>query len=169
MWYASRTKPPFRNEHNTILTSPAFFHFAQSRAALIPGDSPRALLTTQQTDKVGSLGFRELFAVDSCNGGKSWSPMESIESLKRRRMPEGHDLVIGDACLQWHVATGVMLATGKTFGFDGGTNENHGFERDSCAIYSPTTKQRSGLKLLDLPKADHEGKDIQEPNTGCHQ
>ena len=84
-------------------------------------------------------------------------------------MPEGHDLVIGDVCPQWHAATAVVLATGKTFGFDGGVKENRGFERVSYATYSPATKQWSALKLLELPKLDHEGRVVLEANSGCHQ
>ncbi|MEZ6043126.1 MAG: exo-alpha-sialidase [Planctomycetaceae bacterium] len=84
-------------------------------------------------------------------------------------MPEGHDLVIGDVCPQWHAATGVVLAHGKTFGFDKGVKENRGYERVSYAVYSPRTKQWSGLNLLELPDKDHEGNRILEPNSGCNQ
>jgi hypothetical protein len=166
---AEELVPPFRIEHSVILTSSKELHFAQSRAALVPGCSPQVLLTTQQIEKTGSHGYRDLFAVESSDGGKTWSRPERIETLRRRRLPEGHDLVMGDVCPQWHAATQVVLATGKTFGFDGGTKENRGFEQVSYAIYSPTTKQWSGLKLLALPKTDHEGREILEPNAGCHQ
>src|SRR6185369_16737649 len=114
-----------------ILTSPPDLHVAQSRAALIPGSPPRVLLTTQQIEKVGSHGYRDVFTVETGDGGKTWSDLRRIESLTRRRMPEGHDFVMGDICPQWHAATGVVLATGKTFGFDGGTKENRGHERVS--------------------------------------
>jgi len=77
--------------------------------------------------------------------------------------------VMGDICPQWHAATGLVLATGKTFGFDGGTKENRGHERVSYAIYSPAKDAWSGLKLLELPATDHEGRKILEPNSGCHQ
>jgi hypothetical protein len=110
-----------------------------------------------------------MFVVETNDQGRTWSRPEPIESLRRRRMPAGHDLVIGDVCPQWHAATGVILATGKTFGFDGGTKENRGYERVSYAVYSPKTNRWSGLKLLDLPKLDHEGLTILEPNSGCHQ
>lgn len=163
-----------RIERGTILTSAGALHFAQSRAALIPagatsGRPPRVLLTTQQIEKVGSHGYRDVFTVETADGGKSWSELRRIESLTRRRLPEGHDLVMGDICPQWHAASGVVLATGKTFGFDGGTKENRGHERVSYAIYSLVKDAWSGLKLLELPEADHEGRKILEPNSGCHQ
>ena len=159
----------FRIEHSVILTSPPDRHFAQSRPALVPGSPPRVLVTTQQIDKQGSHGYRDVFVVETRDGGATWSPPGRIETLRRRRMPEGHDLVIGDVCPQWHAATRVVLATGKTFGFDGGTKENRGFERVSYATYSPTSDRWGDLKLLELPGLDHEGLAILEPNAGCHQ
>jgi hypothetical protein len=161
--------PPYTIERSTILTSTGDLHFAQSRAALIPGSPPRVLLTTQQIEKVGSHGYRDVFTVETSDGAKTWSALRRIESLTRRKVPEGHEFVIGDVCPQWHAATGVVLATGKTFGFDGGTKENRGHERVSYAIYSPQQDQWSGLKLLQLPETDHEGLKILEPNSGCHQ
>lgn len=161
--------PPFRIEHSVILTSPRDLHFAQSRAALVPGDPPRVLLTTQQIEKVGSHGYRDLFVLETSDGGTTWSQPRLIENLTRRRMPQGHDLVIGDVCPQWHAATGVVLATGKTFGFDGGTKENRGHERVAYAVYSPASNAWSGLKIVQMPAVDHQGLKILEPNAGCNQ
>ncbi len=159
----------FQIEHSAVLTSVKDLHFAQSRAALIPGAMPRVLVVTQQIERTGSHGYRDLFTTETSDGGRSWSRPQRIESLRRMRVEAGHDFVMGDACPQWHAATRVVLATGKTFGFDGGTKENRGHERVSYAIYSPATKQWSGLKLLSLPATDHEGLRILEPNAGCHQ
>lgn len=161
--------PAFRLEHSVVLTSPPELHWAQSRAALIPGAPTRVLLTTQQIEKAGAHGYRDVFVTESTDGAKSWSRPTPIPSLARQRMPEGHDFVMGDICPQWHAATRVVLATGKTFGFDGGVKENRGFERVSYAVFNPTNNQWSGLKLLALPEKDHEGKTILEPNAGCHQ
>src|SRR5436190_23650568 len=126
-------KPAIRIEHRTVLTSPPDLHWSQSRAALIPGNPARVLLTTQQIEKSGSHGYRDLFMVETRDGAQTWTRPERIESLRRARMPEGHDLVMGDVCPQWHAATRVVLATGKTFGFDGGVKENRAFERVSYA------------------------------------
>src|SRR6476660_7910270 len=70
-------------EHSVILTSPEDLHFAQSRAALIPGSLPRVLLTTQQIEKVGSHGYRDVFALETTDGGKNWTQPRRIESLTR--------------------------------------------------------------------------------------
>lgn len=160
---------PLQIEQHVILTSPTELHWAQSRAALIPGSPARVILTAQQIEKAGSHGYRDVFMCETTDGAKTWTAPVSIESLRRQRMPEGHDFVMGDICPQWHEASKVVLATGKTFGFRGGTKEDRGFERVSYAIFNPATNAWSGLKLLTLPEKDHAGLTILEPNAGCHQ
>lgn len=162
-------EPPYRIEHSTIVTSPQESYFAQSRGAMVPGHPPRVIVTMQETEKVGAHGYRDLFSVETVDGGRTWTKPARIDSLRRTRMPEGHDFVIGDVCPQWHAATRVVLATGKTFGFRNGVTEDRSHERVSYAIYSPANNQWSGLTLLTLPETDHEGKPILEPNAGCHQ
>ncbi|MDB6140569.1 MAG: sialidase, partial [Verrucomicrobiaceae bacterium] len=169
--FAAET-PAFKIEHSVVLTTlvnPETLLWAQSRAALVPGNPPRVILTTQQTEKAGAHGYRDVYMAETKDGGHTWSEPQVIESLKRKRMPEGHDLVMGDICPQWHAATGVVLATGKTFGFQKGVTEDHKFERVSYAVFNPGTNQWSGLNLLSLPEKDHEGKKILEANAGCNQ
>ncbi|MEN3943848.1 sialidase family protein [Prosthecobacter sp. SYSU 5D2] len=159
----------FHLEHSTVQTSSGPLNWSQSRAALIPGDPARVIVTTQEIEKLGSHGFRNVYVTETVDGAKTWSPPKEIISLRRQRMPEGHDFVMGDICPQFHAKTGVVLAHGKTFGFEGGIKENRGFERVSYAVYSPKTDAWSGLNLLELPEKDHEGLTILEPNSGCHQ
>lgn len=169
---AAAAAADYQIERSVIATSSRELYFTQSRSALIPasaGSPARVLLTTQETEKTGAHGYRDLFELSSTDGGRTWTKPARIESLRRARMPEGHDFVIGDVCPQWHDATKRVLATGKTFGFRGGTTEDRGLENVSYAVYSPATQRWSGLKLLSLPKTDHEGKPILEPNAGCHQ
>ncbi|MBL9190262.1 MAG: hypothetical protein JNK23_22460 [Opitutaceae bacterium] len=166
---AADASATYRIEVSTILTGRGRQLYTQSRAALIPGRNPRVILTTQETDPTGSHGYKDMFMVESVDLGRSWSAPARIDSLRRSRMPEGHDFVIGDVCPQWHAATQRVLATGKTFGFRGGTTEDRGFERVSYAVFDPRANLWSGLLLLDLPAADHEGKPFLEPNAGCHQ
>ncbi|MDP3071464.1 MAG: hypothetical protein Q8N18_14330 [Opitutaceae bacterium] len=160
---------PYRIEVSTILTGRGKQFYTQSRAALIPGPAPRVIVTTQETDPTGAHGYKDMFMVETSDLGRTWSSPLRIESLRRTRMPEGHDFVIGDVCPQWHAATQRVLATGKTFGFRGGTTEDRGFERVSYAVFDPRAHAWSGLRLLELPAADHEGKAFLEPNAGCHQ
>jgi hypothetical protein len=169
---AERPQAEYRIERSVIVTSSRDLYFTQSRSALVPGskDAPaRVIVTTQETEKRGAHGYRDLFELESTDAGRTWSTPTRIESLRRQRMPEGHDFVMGDVCPQWHAATGVVLATGKTFGFRGGTKEDRGLENVSYAVYSPAKRRWSGLNILALPKTDHEGKTILEPNSGCHQ
>jgi hypothetical protein len=166
---AFAAEPAFRIEVSTVLTGRGKQFYTQSRAALIPGVAPRVILTTQETDPTGAHGYKDMFMLETRDLGRTWTPPARIEPLRRTRMPEGHDFVIGDVCPQWHAATGRVLATGKTFGFRGGTTEDRGFERVSYAVFDPTADAWSGLRLLELPAADHEGRPFLEPNAGCHQ
>jgi hypothetical protein len=159
----------FRIELSTILTGRDVQLYTQSRGAVIPGNPARVIVTTQETDPTGAHGYKDMFAIETTDGARTWTKPKRIDSLRRTRMPEGHDFVIGDVCPQWHAATSVVLATGKTFGFLGGTKEDRGMERVSYAVYSPKSDDWSELRLLELPKTDHEGKPILEPNSGCHQ
>jgi len=159
----------FRIERSTILTGRDHAFYTQSRAAVVPGTPTRVIVTTQETDPRVAHGYKDMYMVETTDLGVTWSKPEPIIPLRRRRMPEGHDFVIGDVCPQWHAATGRVLATGKTFGFLGGTKEDRGFERVSYAVYTPATRTWSELRLVALPPADHEGKPFLEPNAGCHQ
>jgi hypothetical protein len=165
----AESAPEYRIELSTVLTGRGLQLYTQSRGAIIPGNPTRVVVTTQETDPTGAHGYKDMFMVDTTDGGRTWSKPKRIDSLRRTRMPEGHDFVIGDVCPQWHAATGVVLATGKTFGFLGGTKEDRGMERVSYAVFSPKQQTWSELRLLELPKTDHEGKPILEPNSGCHQ
>lgn len=169
---AASTPPPrpaYRVEVETIVRGYDKHFYTQSRPALIPGNPARIILTAQETDPTTTHGYRDLYDLQSSDGGLTWSAPRRIDSLRRARMPEGHDFVIGDVCPQWHEPTKVVLATGKTFGFLGGTKEDRGLERVSYAVYTPQTDAWSELRLLELPKTDREGKPILEPNSGCHQ
>jgi hypothetical protein len=166
---AAPARPPYRVEVETILRGTGRQFFTQSRAALIPGHPARVILTTQETDPTVTHGYKDMFDLQTRDGGLTWGAPRRIETLRRTRMPEGHDFVIGDVCPQWHAATGVVLATGKTFGFLGGTKEDRGLERVSYAIYTPGADRWSDLRLVELPRADHEGRPFLEPNSGCHQ
>lgn len=166
---AAEPAPPFQIERSTILTGRGRQFYTQSRAAVIPGSPARVIVTTQETDPTVTHGYRDMFMFATTDGGRAWTPPRRIESLRRARQPEGHDFVIGDVGPQWHAATGVVLATGKTFGFLGGTKEDRGLERVSYAVYSPRQDTWSELRLLELPAADRAGRPFLEANAGCNQ
>ena len=166
---AAESRPAFRVDVSTLLTGHGKQFFTQSRGALIPGAPARVVVTTQETDPTGAHGYADLFTIETGDNGRTWSSPKRIQSLRRTRLPEGHDFVMGDVCPQWHAATGRVLATGKTFGFLGGTKEDRGLERVSYAVRAPQSGEWSELRLLTLPATDHEGRPLLEPNSGCHQ
>lgn len=165
---------PFRIERSTVLTSQGAYHWSQSRAALVPGKPARVLLLTQQIEKRGSHGYRDVFVTETVDGAQSWSEPQRIASLARARGSDGRESVIGDVCPQWHAGTRTVLVTGKTFGFlaeaaEDKAKDDRSMERVAYAIYSPETKQWSGRREVALPERDHSGKAILEPNSGCNQ
>lgn len=85
-------------EVTTILTGHGKQFYTQSRAALVPGNLARVIVTTQETDPTGAHGYKDMFSIETADPGRTWSAPKRIESLMRRRMPEGHDFVIGDVC-----------------------------------------------------------------------
>ena len=166
---AAERQPAFRVDVSTLLTGRGKQFFTQSRGALIPGSPARVVVTTQETDPTGAHGYADLFTIETTDNGRTWSSPKRIPSLRRTRLPAGYDFVMGDVCPQWHAATGRVLATGKTFGFLGGTKEDRGLERVSYAVRAPQSGEWSELRLLTLPATDHEGRPFLEPNSGCHQ
>jgi hypothetical protein len=115
-----------------------------------------------------------VFFTETTDGAMTWSAPARIDSLARAKSPDGRERVMGDICPQWHAATRTLLATGKTFGFLTNPNDNkakddRSMEKVAYAVYTPTTRQWTGMKEVALPEKDHEGKTILEPNSGCHQ
>jgi hypothetical protein len=164
----------FRIENSTVLTSTGQYHWSQSRAALIPGNPARVLVTTQEFEKQGSHGYRDIYSLETTDGAKTWSTPKRIESLDRKMSPLGAEMVMGDLCPQWHAASRKVLVTGKTFGFrkDAKPNEakdDRAYERVAYATYSPEKSEWSSLKIMAMPEKDHAGHPIIEPNAGCNQ
>jgi hypothetical protein len=166
--------PAFRIEHGTVLTSEGAYHWAQSRAGLIPGNPAQVLVVTQQFEKRGSHGYRDVFVTETTDGAQTWSQPQRIDNLARAKSADGRETVMGDICPQWHAATRTLLATGKTFGFlanadDNKAKDDRSMEKVAYAVYSPATRQWTGMKQVAMPAKDHEGKVILEPNAGCNQ
>jgi len=164
----------FRIERSTVLTSTGDYHWSQSRPAVIPGNPLRVLVTTQEIEKLGSHGYRDLYFTETTDGAKTWSVPQRIDSLRRGRGEDGVERVFGDVCPQWHPTTRTLLATGKTFGFLANPNQNkakddRSMERVAYAVYSPAKQQWSPMKIMAMPEKDHEGRTVIEPNAGCNQ
>lgn len=165
---------PFRIENSTVLTSTGDYHWSQSRPAVIPGNPARVIITTQEIEKRGSHGYRDIYLTETTDGAKTWRAPKPISALARKRYEDSVERVFGDICPQWHAVTGKVLLTGKTFGFlaefnDNKAKDDRSQERVAYAVYSPDTQQWTGMKIMAMPEKDHEGKAIIEPNAGCHQ
>ncbi len=164
----------FRIENSTVLTSAGEYHWSQSRPALIPGNPNRVMVMTQEIERRGSHGFRDLYFTETTDGAMTWSAPQKIEALQRRTYADGLERVFGDVCPQWHARTGKLLVTGKCFGFlsnpdDDKAKDDRSLERVAYAVYSPETHEWTGMKIMDLPATDHGGRPILEANAGCHQ
>jgi len=159
----------FEIQRMATFQGPADYYYMQTRGTMIPGATPRVLVLTQEIEKTGAHGFRDVFQIETRDFGRTWTQPKRIESLNRAKRPDGYEVVIGDLCPQWHAVTGVVLATGKTFNFADGVKENRGREQISYTVYSPKTDTWSGLNLVELPSQDHQGNAFSQPNSGCCQ
>ncbi len=164
----------FRIESSTVLTSSGSYHWSQSRPAVIPGNPARVIVTTQEIEKRGAHGFRDIFITETNDGAKTWSEPKRIDALQRQRYEDGVERVFGDICPQWHAKTGKLLLTGKCFGFllnpnDNKAKDDRSQERVAYAVHSPDTGAWTAMKIMDMPEKDHAGNPILEPNAGCHQ
>ena len=80
---AVATAADFRIEAGVIATSPREYYLTQSRGALIPGNPSRVIITTQETEKTGAHGYRDLFSLESTDAGRTWTPPVRIDHLRR--------------------------------------------------------------------------------------
>jgi hypothetical protein len=161
---------PLKIEIQTVATGPTEYYFAQARGAAIPGESPRIIVTMQEIERAGSHGFHDWWQVESRDQGRSWSKPARLESLVRKKLPPGDDeRSIGDLTPMFHAKSGVVLSTGKTFTFRGGTKEDRSAEQVSYAVLDPRSDRWSEMRIVEMPSADHEGLPFTAPNTGCCQ
>jgi len=145
------------------------WYFMQPRGAAVPGNPPRVIVTAQQMFTTTTHDYRDQFQIETSDLGQTWSKPKRIEPLRRLRQADGFEVVVGDFTPQWHARSGKVLGTGLTFNFAKGKKQYRPRERVGYAVYDPTTDTWSGLKLLNLPSRDHEGKPILEPGSGCCQ
>ncbi len=143
--------------------------FLQSRAAIIPGQPPTAIITTQETKLRRTHDYCDIYQIVSQDLGRTWSKPRLVPSLKRLDYPDGYERVVGDFWPTWHAASGTVLGTGKTFNFKGGTREDKSHEKVSYSTYDPRQGRWNGLQVMKMPERDHSGSLIREQNAGCTQ
>ena len=140
----------------------------QARTAYIPGKDQMWLTTMSETGKKTSHDFHDIYQSVSYDNGQTWSKVERISSLQRRRESDGYEVAPGDLWPSWHAASKSVLATGKTFNFRDGKTESYLREKVSYAVKKPNQPWGT-LQFLDLPKFDHAGSPILAANAGCTQ
>lgn len=175
----ARAEEPYRIERITAATGTDVYYYTQSRAAVLPSIDPakpgteRIMIVSQETEREGSHGYRDLFSIDSHDRGRTWSEPFRIESLRRQKLADGDELAIGDVTPTWHAKTKTVLATGKTFTFRGGTKEDRLAEQVSYAVYTPAASGDGGMwsemRVVALPEKDKAGFPLTSPNSGCQQ
>ena len=141
----------------------------QARTAYVPGESPLWITTMSETGRRGTHNFHDIYQSVSRDEGRSWSDPVVIPSLKRVKQPDSYEVAPGDLWPGLHAASGKVIATGKTFNFEGGKRENRLREKVSYAALNPKTGSWGSMRFLEMPAKDHGGNVITAANAGCTQ
>jgi hypothetical protein len=147
----------------------------QARTAFVPspgagtGSKPMWITTMSETGRGGVHNFHDIYQSVSRDAGKGWSAPKVIPALKRARQKDGYEVCAGDLWPTYHAGSGKVIATGKTFNFEGGTKENRRRERVSYAVMNPADGSWSPLRFLEMPAKDHHGNVITAANAGNTQ
>jgi len=108
----------------------------QARSAYVPGPKPLWLTTMSETGKTGTHNFHDIYTSFSRDAGRSWTKPKAVPSLRRTKQSDGYEVAPGDLWPTYHAKSGMVLATGKTFNFEGGTKENRLRERVAYAVFN---------------------------------
>ncbi len=147
----------------------------QARTAFVPasgggkGRQSMWITTMSETGRGGVHNFHDIYQAVSRDEGKTWSVPAVIPSLKRARQADGYEVCAGDFWPTYHAGSGKVIATGKTFNFEGGTKENRRRERVSYAVMNPADGSWGPLRFLEMPEKDHRGHVIMAANAGNTQ
>ena len=141
----------------------------QARSAYVPGPKPLWLTTMSETGKTGTHNFHDIYTSFSRDAGRSWTKPKAVPSLRRTKQSDGYEVAPGDLWPTYHAKSGMVLATGKTFNFEGGTKENRLRERVAYAVFNPKSGLSTPLKFLSMPEKDRSGTTITGCNAGCTQ
>ena len=141
----------------------------QARTAYVPGPTPMWITTMSQTGKTGTHNFHDILQSISRDGGRTWTDPRVIATLKRTKQPDGFEVAPGDLWPTYHPPSGMVIATGKTFNFEGGKKEVRLREKVSYAVMNPRTGKWGAMRFLAVPGRDKSGATITGPNAGCTQ
>ena len=163
------TAAPLRIEPMTSIQGLAEWDWTQARTVFVPGTEPILITTMSRTRKLGSHGYYDIYESISRDRGQTWSAPRLIPSLSRHQDAEGYEIAAGDLWPTYHPATRKVIATGKTFNFANGSQEDFLKEKVAYAVKSLQDGEWGPLKTMDMPSLDHSGASILAANAGCNQ
>ena len=164
--------PPVSLKLETLTAIPGRsleWEWSHARSAFVPGEKPLWVTTMSEMERGGAHNFHDIYQSISRDGGKTWSEPAVIPSLKRTKQEDGFEVAAGDLWPTWHAKSGKIIATGKTFNFEGGKREIRVREKVAYGVMNPRTGEWGPLKFLAMPDKDHSGKTISAANAGNTQ
>ena len=124
------------------------------RAGVIPGATPKVVLTMQKAMLSGSDLFYALNEMRSDDLGKTWTgPTEHTDTLGRREEPNGVTVAASDFWPKWHAKTGLLLGIGHTVRYqDNKVMPAPIRPRETAfSIYDPVKRSWSAWETLAMP------------------
>lgn len=131
-------------------------YWMQARAGIVPqadGSTPKAVITLQKTDRVGTHMYHGLAAMWSDDLGKTWTDPVALKPVDRIVHPDGMMEAPVDMTPQWHEKSGKLLVTGATFWQDPKTRKNvpRGPSDTAYTVYDPKTQSWSKWQKMKMP------------------
>lgn len=141
---------------STVLTAPADDTFwMQARPAVLPGKGtlPKAVITLQKTERMGTHMYHGLEALWSEDLGQTWSGPTPLKEVERIIHTNGLLEAPVDMTPQLHQKTGKILVTGATFWQDPKVHHDvRGGPSDTAyTVYNPATEQWSTWQRMAMP------------------
>jgi len=142
--------------------------WVHTRGAVIPGEKPVAVATTQQWAMGQSDIFSEIHHMRSDDFGKSWTEPKKNMNLGRRQYTEGIEIGVCDFYPAYHESSRAVLATGHTVCYDGGAHPAS-VDRNiriypAYSVYDEINDTWTDWKIIDLDE-----KDFYRCSAGCAQ
>ena len=147
-------------------------NWMQARTAVIPGEKPIIVTTMSEYPRnvKGVHAYHDIYETRSYDMGQTWSEPKVIPTLRKTDPGNGYEKVIGDLWPKWHVKTGTILGTGKSFFFESGVLRD--VETMQEVAYCAWNREKDcwgPMKSVDMPTIDNTGQPLQQANAGCVQ
>jgi hypothetical protein len=123
------------------------------RAGVIPGETPKVVMTTQKLLLSGSDIFYALNEFRTDDLGKTWSGPTEHENLGRIPYGDGGTAVVCDFTPMWHAKTGKLLGTGHTamYNKDNKLIHTNRARTTAYAVYNPEARNWTTWRNMEMP------------------